>query len=452
MNSGAYGRNDTIAAIATPPGSGAIGIVRVSGPQVTAIAARMLGAVPPPRQARFASFRDDAGEVIDQGLALYFPAPASFTGEPVLELHGHGSPVVLDQVLATVLRLGARPAQPGEFSARAFLNGKLDLTQAEAIADLVASTTVTQARLALRSLQGEFARRVTALVEELTQTRVLIEALLDFPDEDLDLPSLARIGADLERIAAALEQLLSVAQHGERLREGARVVIAGRPNVGKSSLLNALAGEDLAIVTPHPGTTRDPLRSEIAVAGLPVQLVDTAGLRAEADPIEQEGIRRAQAQLEQADVILWLFDQANDPDAGALATVTLPPQVPLLLVRNKIDLTADSPGIYRRPDGSEEIALSVQTGAGLALLRARLAQHLGVSGEGLFSARRRHLDALRRALAAVEEARRLHAEEEAGEQIAEELRLAQQALGEITGAVTADDLLGRIFADFCIGK
>ena len=445
---------DTIAAIATPPGVGAIGILRISGPQVERIAVALLGCLPPARHACLGSFRDAAGRVVDRGIALYFPPPASFTGEPVLELQGHGSPIVLDLLLSAVLELGARQARPGEFTERAFLNGKLDLTQAEAIADLVASATVAQARLALRTLQGAFARHIAALSEDLTQTRVLVEALLDFPDEDLDVPSFLRVREALQRLIAATDHLLLTAQQGERMREGARVVIAGVPNVGKSSLLNALSGEETAIVTPLPGTTRDPLRSEIELDGLPVRLIDTAGLRADAEPIEQEGIRRARTHIEQADLVLWLFDDVLDPSGAALAMVEMPPTVPLLLVRNKIDLTAEPPALRQRSDSYLEVALSARTGAGIDLLRAQLKTCLGASDaeEGSFSARRRHLDALRRARAALHEAARWQDATGAEEWVAEELRRAQQALGEITGAVSSDELLGRIFADFCIGK
>jgi tRNA modification GTPase len=443
----------TIAAVATPLGVGAVGIVRVSGPAVPDIALDLLGRLPAPRQALLADFLAGNGEPIDQGLALYFPAPHSFTGEHVLELQGHGGPVVLDRLLARVLELGARAARPGEFSERAFLEGKLDLTRAEAIADLIASGTEQQARLAARSLRGAFAQRVDELLEALTAVRVLVEATLDFPDEDLGPELAAGIAKDLERLLADLDTLLSTAQRGERLRDGLMVVLAGAPNAGKSSLLNALSETDRAIVTPVPGTTRDLLHADVQIDGLPLRVVDTAGLRLSPDPIEQEGVRRAREQIDQADLVLWIIDDA-DPLGEVAAPADLPEQVPRLSVRNKIDLTGRAPGEHPGADGSTALACSATTGAGLDDLRRALTRHAGLGGDadGEFSARRRHLDALRRTREHLAAAAQAQANAAPPELLAEELRLAQNSLGEITGAVSSDDLLGRIFSEFCIGK
>ena len=450
---------DTIAAIATPPGVGAVGILRVSGPAVPDMTVRLLGRLPAPRKAELAAFLDADGEAIDQGLALYFPAPHSFTGEPVLELQGHGGPVVLDRLLARLLALGARPARPGEFSERAFLEGKLDLTRAEAIADLIASGTEQQARLAARSLRGAFAERVERLLEALTRLRVLVEATLDFPDEDLDPNLAAGIAADLDQLLADLDTLLTTAARGERLRDGLLVVIAGAPNAGKSSLLNALAETDRAIVTPVPGTTRDLLHADMQIEGLPLRVVDTAGLRLSPDPIEQEGVRRAREQIDQADLLLWVVDDA-DPNATAAPPVGLPAQVSRLVVRNKIDLSGRAPGGCSPGEGEAagdarmHIACSATTGAGLDQLRAALLRHAGLGADagGEFSARRRHLDALARTREHLAAAARAHSQASPAELVAEDLRLAQDGLGEITGAVSSDDLLGRIFSEFCIGK
>ncbi|MBK1629579.1 tRNA uridine-5-carboxymethylaminomethyl(34) synthesis GTPase MnmE [Thiohalocapsa halophila] len=444
---------ETIAAVATPPGVGAVGIVRVSGPAVPDIALHLLGRLPAPRQALLADFRADDAESIDQGLALYFPAPHSFTGEHVLELQGHGGPVVLDRLLARVLALGARAARPGEFSERAFLEGKLDLTRAEAIADLIASGTEQQARLAARSLSGALARQVDELLEALTRVRVLVEASLDFPDEDLDPDLPSGIAADLGRLRTDLDTLLITAQRGERLRDGLMVVLAGAPNAGKSSLLNALAETDRAIVTPVPGTTRDLLHADVQIDGLPLRVFDTAGLRLSPDPVEQEGVRRAREQIDRADLVLWIVDDADQ--AGDAAPPTdLPPQVPLLTIHNKIDLTARAPGEHPRADGTMQLACSATTGAGLDSLRRALTRHagLGTDAGGDFSARRRHLDALRRTREHLAAAAQAQADAAPPELLAEDLRLAQDSLGEITGAVSSDDLLGRIFSEFCIGK
>ena len=452
MNAPASG--DTISAIATPPGRGGVGIIRLSGPDVAAICAALLGSTPPPRQARLCTFRDAAGEALDVGLALHFPAPASFTGEDVLELHGHGGPVVLDRVLARTLELGARLARPGEFSERAFLNGKLDLAQAEAIADLIASGSEAAARAALRSLQGAFSARVDALVERLIALRTYVEAAIDFPDEEIDFLSDGHVALGLAELVGEIDAVNVAAERGRRLHDGLSVVIAGPPNAGKSSLLNRFAGQDSAIVTDVPGTTRDLLREYVQLDGLPLHLVDTAGLRDSDDTVEREGIRRAREALAQADRVLLVLDDASpDPHAEEVVRAALPAGVPATVVRNKIDLSGRAAGLAEGPHGIE-VGLSLRTGEGFEALRDHLKEVSGYSaGEsGDFMARRRHLDALERAAAAVVRARQQLVETAAGELVAEELRVAQQALGEITGTFSSDDLLGRIFGEFCIGK
>ena len=443
---------DTIAAVATPPGRGGVGIVRVSGPAASAIAAAVLGQCPPPRHAAYLPFRDDAGQVLDQGIALYFPGPHSFTGEDVLELQGHGGPVVLDMLLRRVLALGARPARPGEFSERAFVNGKLDLAQAEAVADLIDSASEAAARSALRSLEGVFSRRVHDLMEAVTALRVYVEGAIDFPEEEIDFLSDGEVAGRLRDLRAALEELLGEARQGCLLREGMRVVIAGRPNAGKSSLLNRLARREAAIVTDIPGTTRDVLREAIALDGLPLHVSDTAGLRDSDDPVERLGVARAREEIESADRILLVVDdrEAEDP---ALLDGAVPPER-LTVVRNKIDLSGRAPALDTAADGSARLWLSARTGAGLELLCGHLKEIMGYhqGTEGGFMARRRHLDALRRAGAHLAAGQRQLETQQAGELLAEDLRQAQQALGEITGEVSADELLGRIFSEFCIGK
>ncbi len=439
--------SDTIVAAATPRGTGGIGIVRISGDQAESIARAMLGSLPEPRTATYRNFRDAAGERVDAGLALYFPAPASFTGESVLELHGHGGPLVVSLVVDAAVGFGARPAAPGEFSRRAFLNDKLDLVQAEAIADLISSGTAQAARAALRSLSGAFSSAVDALSEQLIRLRMHVEAAIDFPEEEIDFLSDERLLERVDECEQAFDVLLDSARQGRVLRDGYQVVIVGKSNAGKSSLLNLLSGQEAAIVTEVAGTTRDILREQIDVDGLAVELVDTAGLRNDPDRIEKEGIRRARRALENADAVLWIQD-ASDPDHGDIDE-ELPDDVPVTVVRNKIDLVGEDPEV-----GEDSVSLSAKTGQGLDGLRRRIRELAGYEnrGEGAFTARRRHLVALREARAHFDAGRDALRGASAGELFAEELRLCQQALGEITGAVTSDDLLGRIFSEFCIGK
>jgi len=444
---------DTIAAIATAPGRGGIGIVRVSGPATRSIAGTMLGRLPCPRHAIFTRFLGAAGQSIDQGLALFFPAPHSFTGEDVLELHGHGGPVVLDMVLARALELGARPARPGEFSERAFLNGKMDLAQAEAVADLIDAVSASAARSALSSLDGEFSKRVRALVEALTRFRMHVEAAIDFPEEEIDFLADERIVQELHALTHDIAVLLASTQQGVLLHDGMTVVLAGPPNAGKSSLLNALARTEAAIVSPIPGTTRDVLRERIHLDGMPLHVVDTAGLRESRDDIETEGIRRAREQIERADRVLLVLDDAAGAELPSEVLKHVPPALPRTVIRNKIDLTGRAAGATNST-GAVEIALSAKTGAGVDDLRQHLKACMGFqsAGEGTFMARRRHLDAIRRAQVCIQRGKAQLQETRAGELLAEELRLAQQALSEITGEFTPEDLLGRIFSSFCIGK
>jgi tRNA modification GTPase len=432
---------DTIAAIATAPGRGGIGVVRVSGAGVPAIARALIGMLPRPRQASLRRFRDRLGAPIDEGLALYFPAPQSYTGEAMLELQGHGGPIVMHSLLAAVLDAGARLAEPGEFTRRAFLGGKLDLAQAEGVADLIDAASREAARAALRSLSGEFSSAVADLAARLIELRSLTEAMLDFPEEEVDALHRDEAAARLAGVRSALDEVLAKSRQGSLLRSGIHVVLAGRPNVGKSSLLNRLAGEERAIVTPIPGTTRDALRESIQLEGVPLVLVDTAGLRAASDLVEQLGIERTQRELQRADLVLAIRE-AVQPESPL---EDLPAGVPRLEVFNKVDL---APGFVPPPGA---VAVSAKTGQGIDGLRAAILAAAGWSatGESVFLARERHLRAL-------EEARqRLQA---AGAQLArweffaEELRLAHQALGAITGEFSADDLLGEIFGRFCIGK
>jgi tRNA modification GTPase len=446
--------NDTIAAIATPPGRGGVGIIRVSGAQAKAIAAAVLGDCPPPRHATYLPFLDADNTVLDEGIALFFPAPHSFTGEDVLELQGHGGPVVLDMLLARVVELGARLAQPGEFSRRAFLNDKLDLAQAEAIADLIDSASVQAARSALRSLQGEFSQRIHALVDAMIKLRMYVEAAIDFPEEEIDFLSDRAVTEQLQSIVSNLDTILAEAQQGCLLREGMNVVIAGQPNAGKSSLLNKLAQRELAIVTEIAGTTRDTLRQEISIDGLPVHIIDTAGLRDSSDTVEKIGIERAWSEIQQADRILLLINDADGITAEDQAIIDkLPQGITVTVIRNKIDLGDKQPGVGEGALG-KEIALSAMTGAGLELLTQHLKECVGYQSgsEGNFMARRRHVDALQRAQQLVLHGKAELEQHQAGELLAEDLRLAQEALNEITGEFGSDDLLGRIFSSFCIGK
>ena len=432
---------------------GGVGIIRISGKQVTAIAEAVIGSLPSPRLASYARFRDQQGNALDEGLALYFAAPNSFTGEDVLELQGHGGPIVMDLVLQRVLECGARLAHPGEFSHRAFLNDKLDLAQAEAIADLIESGTAAAARLAVRSLEGEFSRRINTLVEEVIHLRMYVEAAIDFPEEEIDFLADGKVSTDLQQIMDKLDAVEKSAQVGRLLRDGMTLVIAGRPNAGKSSLLNSLAGRESAIVTDIPGTTRDLLRERIQIDGMPLHLVDTAGLRESNDQVEQEGIRRAREEIQQADLVLWIFDAQADPGHDALDRNSLPEGVPVTLVRNKVDVTGTPVGLSEN-DGEIEIALSARSGEGVDLLRNHLKQQMGYHGsqEGEFIARRRHLDGLGRAAQQLLNGQVALEDTGSGELLAEDLRQAQNALSEITGEFTADDLLGRIFSSFCIGK
>jgi tRNA modification GTPase len=454
---------DTIAAIATASGKGGVGIVRLSGTKARVIGEAVCGKTLPLRTAMFCSFAD-AGEVIDQGLALYFAAPASFTGEDVVELHGHGGPVVMSLLLHACLQHGARQARAGEFSERAFLNDKLDLAQAEAIADIIDASSTQAVRSALHSLQGNFSRAIESLVEQLIQLRLYVEAAIDFPEEEIDFLADGKVAEQLKTISATLDNILRNAKQGALLREGIRVVIAGKPNAGKSSLLNALAGRDAAIVTDIAGTTRDVLREHIVLDGLPLHIIDTAGLRESDDPVEREGIRRAWAEIDMADIVLLLVDssvsQETNPDLlWSQMSAQQRPACRALIVQNKIDvsgLPVGEAGVVEA-GGVEEngvLRVSAKTGEGLTQLAAVIKQAAGLEnhGEGIFSARSRHLDALQRAQQWLAEADKRFMISGAGELLAEDLKQIQQALGEITGQFSSDELLGRIFSSFCIGK
>ncbi len=451
--------SDTIVAQATPPGRGGVGILRVSGSAAATIAQAVLGKLPKPRYADYLPFNDAAGNVLDQGIAIWFPGPHSFTGEDVLELQGHGGPVILDLLLKRILMLpGVRIARPGEFSERAFLNDKLDLAQAEAIADLIDASSEQAARSALNSLQGAFSARIHQLVEALTQLRIYVEAAIDFPDEEIDFLSDGKIEAQLNGVMADLDAVRVEAHQGSLLREGMKVVIAGRPNAGKSSLLNALAGREAAIVTAIAGTTRDVLREHIHIDGMPLHIIDTAGLRESSDEVERIGIERAWQEIEQADRVLFMVD-GTTTDAVEPAAIwpefmaRLPTTLPITVVRNKADITGEPLGI-EDVNTHSLIRLSARTGEGIDTLREHLKQSMGFTSntEGGFLARRRHLQALELAAQHLQEGKEQLVSAYAGELLAEELRLAQQALSEITGEFTSDDLLGRIFSSFCIGK
>ena len=441
MSEVAY-EKDTIAARATAPGRGGIGIVRISGPEVPRIAAAVTGRIPEPRYATFAPFRDGTGGTIDEGLVLYFPAPDSFTGEQVLELQGHGGPVVLDLLLDRIVSLGARIARPGEFSQRAFLNDKLDLTQAEAIADLINSSTQAAARGAIRSLQGEFSNRINGLLAMVIELRVYVEAAIDFPEEEIDFISDENVMGRLADVQKKLDGILDHSREGTLLTEGASIVLTGKPNAGKSSLMNRLTGRETAIVTDIPGTTRDVIGEALQLDGIPLRLLDTAGIRNSDDEIELEGVKRARAARAEADLILHLVDASKDQPPTASGSREV-------VVLNKVDLVDDRSAL-----SSGYPWISAATGEGLDELKAHLKRLLGVkeTGGGGFSARSRHLAAMRAAKSALQAGSRVLAERQAGELLAEELRECQRHLSEITGEFTADDLLGEIFSSFCVGK
>ena len=442
---------DTIAAVATAQGRGGVGVVRISGRDVRAIASGILGSLPKPRHATYGNFLDDKGDVLDQGIALYFPAPHSYTGEEVLEMQGHGGPAVLQLLLQRCLDLGARVAQPGEFTRRAFLNDKLDLAQAESVADLIDANTAEAAKSAMRSLRGEFSAAIHELVDDLINLRMLIEAMLDFPDEEVDAIDLKRRDELLNNVRLKLQRTLDSAKQGSLLREGAHVVIAGQANVGKSSLLNRISGEEVALVSDIPGTTRDVIRQAIQVRGVPLHIMDTAGLRESQDEVEKMGIARTHQALSRADLILLVLDANQGMTAGDEAILEgLPAEIPRLLVYNKTDLLTVKANAVAEADGPF-VFVSAKTGQGLEELLARLLDAVGWRDQesGSFMARERHLQALVLAQAHLSQAQTVLA---SAELFAEELRLTQSALNEITGVFTSDDLLGEIFSRFCIGK
>lgn len=449
------GRIETIVATATPPGRGGIGVVRVSGPKVPEIAAVILGELPPPRRATFARFLDETHDPIDAGLAVFFPAPHSYTGEHVLELQGHGGTVVTEALIARVIQLGGRRAQPGEFTQRAFLNDKVDLAQAEAIADLIDAGSRAAARAAMRSLQGEFSAMVRGLTDAIIDLRTYVEAAIDFPEEEVDFLADEQLAERFQAVRDHFDGVEQSARQGRLLREGMTVVIAGRPNAGKSSLLNRLAGYDVAIVTPIPGTTRDIVRERIDIDGMPLHVLDTAGLRQGGDIVEEEGIRRAKVEMTRADRVLFVIDSAEDPTGSAFQEERdrIPRDVPVTLVFNKCDRAVGIP-VADTIAGPPRVTVSATTGKGIEELRAHLKHCVGYQSTdaGTVSARARHLESLARARRHVVEAQRQLQDRRAGELVAEELRGAQQALNEITGEFTSDDLLGRIFSSFCIGK
>ncbi|MEZ9906148.1 tRNA uridine-5-carboxymethylaminomethyl(34) synthesis GTPase MnmE [Vibrio breoganii] len=451
--------NDTIVAQATAPGRGGVGIIRVSGPQANQVAQLVVGRELQPRRAEYLPFLDDAGVQLDQGIALYFPNPHSFTGEDVLELQGHGGPVVMDMLIKRILSIsGIRPARPGEFSERAFLNDKMDLTQAEAIADLIDASSEEAAKSALQSLQGEFSKRITTLIESLIHLRIYVEAAIDFPEEEIDFLADGKVSTDLQTIINNLEAVRAEANQGAIMREGMKVVIAGRPNAGKSSLLNALSGKESAIVTDIAGTTRDVLREHIHIDGMPLHIIDTAGLREASDEVEKIGIERAWEEIQQADRVLFMVDgtttdATNPQEIWPEFVDKLPNNMGMTVIRNKVDQTQETLGICHVNDPTL-IRLSAKTGQGIDALRNHLKECMGFSGntEGGFMARRRHLDALDKAAEHLSIGQQQLEGFMAGEILAEELRITQQYLNEITGEFSSDDLLGRIFSSFCIGK
>lgn len=450
---------DTIVAQATAPGRGGVGIIRVSGPLAAHVAQTVTGRTLRPRYAEYLPFTDENGQQLDQGIALFFPNPHSFTGEDVLELQGHGGPVVMDMLIRRILQIhGVRPARPGEFSERAFLNDKMDLTQAEAIADLIDASSEQAAKSALQSLQGEFSKRIHTLVESLIHLRIYVEAAIDFPEEEIDFLADGKVSADLQTIIDNLAAVRREANQGAIMREGMKVVIAGRPNAGKSSLLNALSGKESAIVTDIAGTTRDVLREHIHIDGMPLHIIDTAGLRDASDAVEKIGIERAWEEIRQADRVLFMVDgtttEATDPQEIWPDFVDkLPENIGITVIRNKADQTGEPLGICH-VNQPTLIRLSAKTSQGVDALRQHLKECMGFAGnqEGGFMARRRHLDALERAAEHLDIGQQQLEGYMAGEILAEELRIAQQHLNEITGEFSSDDLLGRIFSSFCIGK
>ncbi|MDV6340404.1 tRNA uridine-5-carboxymethylaminomethyl(34) synthesis GTPase MnmE [Nitrosomonas sp. Is24] len=448
--------SDIIAAIATPPGRGGIGVIRISGKHLTKLAEAILGGLPKPRYACLSQFLDAGGQVIDQGIALYFPAPHSYTGEDVLELQGHGGPAVMDLLLDRCLAAGARLAQPGEFTLRAYLNNKIDLIQAESVAAIIEASTHEAARCAINSLQGHFSSRIEELVSLLIKLRMLIEATLDFPEDEIDNLQTLRIDEKLAQIYTLLEQIFLVAWQGNLLQEGIRIVLTGAPNVGKSSLLNQLVQEEAAIVTEIPGTTRDTIQRTISLAGMPIHIIDTAGLRETQDVVEQKGIERTHAAIRDANMVLRLIDSSQpQPAENNPAQHAIPAGKPQITVFNKIDLVSENPRTEDQ-EGHSVIYLSAKTGAGIELLRSKILEIAGwqfnQAGEGVFMARQRHLEALNQTKKHLENAQRFTEGEYQLELLAEELRLAQNVLSSITGQFTADDLLGEIFSHFCIGK
>ncbi|MFV0575824.1 MAG: tRNA uridine-5-carboxymethylaminomethyl(34) synthesis GTPase MnmE [Vibrio sp.] len=450
---------DTIVAQATALGRGGVGIIRVSGPKAIQVAIEVLGREIKPRYAEYLPFKDENGTQLDQGIALYFPNPNSFTGEDVLELQGHGGPVVMDMLIKRILKIdGLRSARPGEFTERAFLNDKIDLTQAEAIADLIDASSEEAAKSALNSLQGEFSQRINQLVESLIHLRIYVEAAIDFPEEEIDFLADGKVSADLQTIIDNLAAVRKEANQGALIREGMKVVIAGRPNAGKSSLLNALSGKDSAIVTDIAGTTRDVLREHIHIDGMPLHIIDTAGLREASDEVEKIGIERAWEEIEQADRVLFMVDgtttDATDPkEIWPDFIERLPENIGITVIRNKADQTGENLGICH-VNNPTLIRLSAKTGDGVQDLREHLKQCMGFAGgsEGRFMARRRHLEALDNAAEHLDIGQQQLEGYMAGEILAEELRITQQHLSEITGEFSSDDLLGRIFSSFCIGK
>ena len=452
--------NETIAAQATAPGKGGVGIIRVSGPLAKNVAEQILGKCPKIRYAEFLSFNDLEGNLIDQGIALFFKGPNSFTGEDVLELQGHGGPVVIDMLLQQITKIeGIRLARAGEFSEQAFLNDKIDLAQAEAIADLIESNSEQAAKSALQSLQGEFSNKIHELVEQMIRLRIYVEAAIDFPDEEIDFLSDGKVENDLLTIISQLEKVQHQAKQGSIMREGMKVVIAGRPNAGKSSLLNALSGKESAIVTDIAGTTRDVLKEHIHIDGMPLHIIDTAGLRESPDKVEQIGIERAWQEIEQADKVLLLVDanvdNTTDPEKIWPEFINkLPEKMPVTIVRNKIDLLPEAQQNIQLDGQIPILSISAQNQHGIETLKAHLKKAMGFQGttEGTFMARRRHLDAISQAAAHLYTGRDQLQSYVAGEILAEELRIAQQHLNEITGEFSSDDLLGRIFSSFCIGK